>query len=89
MHRLLFLGSIGLSEWLIILIVVLVLFGGTRIPKLAKDLGSGIREFRKALSGQPEDLTDQRPPEALPKPEPQQTTQPARQPAAKRKRRSS
>ncbi len=58
--RLLFLGNIGLSEWIIILVVVLILFGGTRIPKLAKDLGSGIREFRKSLSGQPDELTDQR-----------------------------
>lgn len=59
--RLLFLGNIGLSEWIIILVVVLILFGGTRIPKLAKDLGSGIREFRKSLSGQPDELTDERP----------------------------
>lgn len=58
--RLLFLGNIGLSEWIIILVVVLILFGGTRIPKLAKDLGSGIREFRKSLAGQPDEITDER-----------------------------
>lgn len=58
--RLLFLGNIGLSEWIIILVVVLILFGGTRIPKLAKDLGSGIREFRKSLSGQPDEIADER-----------------------------
>ncbi|MBL8018959.1 MAG: twin-arginine translocase TatA/TatE family subunit [Leptospirales bacterium] len=35
--------------WLIIIVVALLLFGGRRIPQLAKDLGSGIREFRQGL----------------------------------------
>lgn len=36
------------SEWLLILIVVVLLFGGKKIPELMKGLGEGIREFKKA-----------------------------------------
>lgn len=39
----------GVGEWVVILIIVLVLFGGSRIPDLAKSLGQGIREFKKAV----------------------------------------
>jgi len=39
---------IGGPELLIILVVVLVLFGGRKIPELAKGLGEGMREFKKA-----------------------------------------
>ena len=38
----------GWGEMTIILIVVLVLFGGKKIPELARSLGLGIKEFKKA-----------------------------------------
>lgn len=38
----------GTTELLLILLVVLILFGGTRIPRLLRGLGEGIREFRHA-----------------------------------------
>jgi len=41
-------GFIGVQELLIILLIVLVLFGAKKIPELAKSLGIGIKEFRKA-----------------------------------------
>lgn len=41
----------GIGEWLIILVIILVLFGGRKIPSLARDLGLGIREFRKSMTG--------------------------------------
>jgi len=41
-------GSFGGFEWLIIILVVLLLFGAKRIPELARGLGQGINEFRKA-----------------------------------------
>ena len=41
-------GWIGGPEIIIILVVVLLLFGGRKIPELAKGIGKGIREFRKA-----------------------------------------
>lgn len=41
-------GWIGGPEIIIILVVVLLLFGGKKIPELAKGLGTGIRDFKKA-----------------------------------------
>lgn len=41
-------GSIGGTEILIILLVVLLLFGAKRIPEFARGLGKGIREFKSA-----------------------------------------
>ena len=41
-------GRFGLTEILIILAVVLLLFGGKKIPELMKGLGSGVREFKNA-----------------------------------------
>lgn len=42
---------IGTSELIVIFLVVLLLFGGKRLPELAKSLGAGIREFKKACNG--------------------------------------
>jgi sec-independent protein translocase protein TatA len=39
------------GEWLTILLVVVVLFGGKKIPELARGLGKGIREFNDAKTG--------------------------------------
>jgi len=41
-------GSIGTQELIIILIIVLLLFGARRIPEIARSMGQGIREFKKA-----------------------------------------
>ncbi|MFZ9760024.1 MAG: twin-arginine translocase TatA/TatE family subunit [Candidatus Kapaibacteriota bacterium] len=40
----------GGSEWLIILLVVIILFGAKKIPELMRGLGSGIREFKNAAN---------------------------------------
>jgi sec-independent protein translocase protein TatA len=45
---LLFLGSLGGSEMFLIFVVVLLLFGGKKIPELMRGLGKGIREFNNA-----------------------------------------
>ena len=45
-------GRIGMPEILIILVVVLLLFGGKKIPELMKGLGSGLNEFKKASKGE-------------------------------------
>jgi len=42
---------IGSWELIVILIVILVLFGGKKLPELAKNLGKGLREFKKASQG--------------------------------------
>ncbi len=41
-------GSFGGIEWLVIILVVLLLFGAKKIPELARGLGQGLTEFRKA-----------------------------------------
>lgn len=41
-------GMPGGFEWILIILVVLLLFGAKRIPELARGLGQGIQEFRKA-----------------------------------------
>ena len=43
-----FIGGIGWQEILGILLIVLILFGAKRLPELAKGLGQGIKEFKKA-----------------------------------------
>lgn len=43
-------GMIGAQEWLIILAIVLVLFGGSKLPELARSLGEAKREFEKSAS---------------------------------------
>ena len=43
-------GNIGMSELIVILLIVMVLFGGARIPQLMKALGEGIKEFKKATA---------------------------------------
>jgi sec-independent protein translocase protein TatA len=43
--------GLGAPELLIILLVVLVLFGGSQLPRLARSLGSAHKEFKKGLEG--------------------------------------
>lgn len=45
------LGIIGGSEIIVILLIVLVLFGGKKIPELMKGLGKGVKEYKKAMNG--------------------------------------
>jgi sec-independent protein translocase protein TatA len=48
-------GRIGLPELLVILVIVLLIFGAGKIPQIAKSLGDGIKEFKKAMTGTGED----------------------------------
>jgi sec-independent protein translocase protein TatA len=41
-------GNLGPTELIIVLVIIVVLFGGAKLPQLAKGLGEGIREFKKA-----------------------------------------
>lgn len=53
MNQLIILGFMGLgaTELIVILVVVLLLFGGRKIPELMKGLGKGIKEFKDASKG--------------------------------------
>jgi sec-independent protein translocase protein TatA len=70
-------GEFSIFHWLIVLAVVLIFFGGKRIPEVMKGLGEGIRSFKEGMSG-----TSQTPPSP-----PAQTppAPPADKPAAEKK----
>ncbi|MEC7840213.1 MAG: twin-arginine translocase TatA/TatE family subunit [Chlamydiota bacterium] len=56
---------LGTAEILVILCIVLLLFGGKKLPELARSLGKGIREFKHACQGvsdEPEPPESKRPP---------------------------
>jgi sec-independent protein translocase protein TatA len=44
-------GGIGMSELLVVLVIVLIIFGAGKLPEIGKGLGKGIRNFRRASSG--------------------------------------
>ena len=56
-------GKIGVTEILLILVVVVLLFGGRKIPELMKGIGQGMKEFKKASNFDPNDERE----EAAPK----------------------
>jgi TatA/E family protein of Tat protein translocase len=60
--------NLGFPEMLVIGAAALLLFGPKRLPELAKGLGKGIRDFKKALAGEDEESTPQ-----IPKAPPGQT----------------
>ncbi len=52
------LGVLGPQQLILIVIVVLILFGGKKIPELMGGLGKGIKEFKKATQDETETTTD-------------------------------
>jgi sec-independent protein translocase protein TatA len=66
MSSLLLAGIFGLGapELIIILVIIMLLFGGAKLPALAKGLGQSIKEFKNAAK---EDAPDDKKPEASPK----------------------
>lgn len=67
-------GEFSIFHWLVVLAIVLLLFGGRKIPEVMRGLGEGIRNFKEGMSG----ATHTTPP-------PQQTTPPAEKPAEEKK----
>jgi len=49
--------GLGMPELLIILVIVLVIFGASKLPQIGKGLGQGIRNFKQATSEKPEELS--------------------------------
>lgn len=56
MNELLFLGNLGTGEIIIIAIIVLLLFGGKKIPELMKGLGKGVKNFKDGVKGLEDDI---------------------------------
>lgn len=57
-------GEFSIFHWLIVLAIVLIFFGGRRIPEVMKGLGEGIRSFKDGMSGT--STTPQAPPQTQP-----------------------
>jgi sec-independent protein translocase protein TatA len=60
-------GNLGMTEILLILVVVVLLFGGRKIPELMKGIGQGMKEFKKAsqVDDEPEKKPEKRETEKL------------------------
>ena len=56
MNELLFLGNLGTGEIVIIAIVVLLLYGGKKIPELMKGIGKGVKNFKDGVKGLEDDI---------------------------------
>jgi sec-independent protein translocase protein TatA len=57
-------GSLGAPEIILIIIAILILFGGKKIPELMKGLGKGMKEFKDAQNGEtanPTNTTEEKP----------------------------
>ncbi len=49
--------GIGMPELIIILIIILIIFGAGRLPEIGSGIGKGIRNFKKATSDKPEEIS--------------------------------
>ena len=56
MDNLLFIGNLGTGEIIIIALIVLLVFGGKKIPELMKGLGKGVKNFKDGVKGLEEDI---------------------------------
>ena len=56
MDQLLFLGNLGTGEIIIIALIVLLLFGGKKIPELMKGIGKGVKNFKDGVKGLEDDI---------------------------------
>jgi sec-independent protein translocase protein TatA len=52
--------TIGMPELIVILLVAVLLFGGKKIPEIAKGLGEGIRNFKTALKSEEEKVEEKK-----------------------------
>jgi sec-independent protein translocase protein TatA len=62
MTLMIILGAIGPWQIVLIAVVILLMFGGRKLPELMKGIGQGIREFKDAKEGKNEELPDKKNP---------------------------
>ena len=55
----LFIGGIGMQEVLLIVFVVLLFFGGKKIPELMKGLGKGVRSFKEGMNNMEKEIEEE------------------------------
>lgn len=55
----LFIGGLGMQEVLLIALVVLLFFGGKKIPELMKGLGKGIRSFKEGMNNMEKEIEEE------------------------------
>ncbi len=58
MNQLLFIGNLGAGEIVIIALVVLLLFGGKKIPELMKGIGKGVKSFKDGMNEIEKDINE-------------------------------
>lgn len=58
METLLFIGGLGMPEVFVIVLVILLLFGGKKIPELMKGLGKGVRSFKEGMNDVEKEIKD-------------------------------
>ena len=58
MNTLLLIGGIGMQEILFIALIVLLFFGGKKIPELMNGIGKGVRSFKEGLNGMEKDIEE-------------------------------
>lgn len=75
------LGGIGTTELIIILVIVIVIFGGSRLPELGKGIGQAIKNFKKA-SSEPDEI------DVTPKKKVEQSAKKEGEPAEEKKEKS-
>lgn len=56
MTKLLFLGSVGAGEIILIALIILLLFGGKKIPELMRGIGKGVRSFKEGMNEAKEEV---------------------------------
>lgn len=58
MTNLLFLGNIGMGETILIVLAIVLLFGGKKIPELMKGVGKGVKSFKEGLNEVEKEIED-------------------------------
>jgi sec-independent protein translocase protein TatA len=62
-----FAGGLGMTELLVILVIVLIIFGAGKLPEIGAGLGKGMRNFKKSVSGEADESESEANEKELPK----------------------